>query len=101
MRITHWRQPRDPRYQQEFKVRDLQSAKIFMEDCLVDGQEYIVPDIRDPNQYYCISKEEGTVRIGREEYGEFLPLMMHDDDMEFRIFKARASINQYFFTRTV
>lgn len=99
-KISMWREPYDGRYRGDFKVRDLVSAKIFMGDCLQKGQDYIVPDANNPEMYYTLEKDkDGQVTYAHTEYGLFKPQLMQYDDIDKKIYKARKSINNYFFRR--
>lgn len=100
MKISMWKQPYDSRHGGDFKVRDLVSAKIMMENCLCNGQEYIIPDANNPEMYYTLEKDNnGQVTFSHTEYGIFKPIFIEEDDIERKIYKARKSINNYFFRR--
>ena len=100
MRILMWKHPYDRRHGGDFKLIDLVSAKILMEDCLCNGQEYIIPDVNNPEMYYTLAKDdEGQVTYAHTEYGWFKPQLMQYDDIDKKIYKARKSINNYFFKR--
>ncbi len=100
MKISMWKQPYDSRHGGDFKVRDLVSAKIMMENCLCNGQEYIIPDANNPEMYYTLEKDtDGQVIYAHTEYGWFVPKLMEYDDIVSKIYKARKSMNNYFFSR--
>lgn len=100
MKISMWKQPYDSRHGGDFKVRDLVSANIFMEDCLQNGQDYIIPDVNNPEMYYTLEKDkDGQVIYSHTEYGIFKPQFMQYDDIDKKIYKARKSMNNYFFRR--
>lgn len=95
-----WKQPYDSRHGGDFKVRDLVSAKIMMENCLCNGQDYIIPDVNNPEMYYTLEKDkDGQVIYSHTEYGIFKPQFMQYDDIDKKIYKARKSMNNYFFRR--
>lgn len=98
MNVTMWRRPFDGRYSRDFKVRDLVSARIFMEDCLIKGQTYYIPDANDPEMYFTLEKDnEGQVTFAHTQYGLIVELTEYDD-IDRKIYRARKSINKYFFT---
>lgn len=50
--------------------------------------------------YYTLEKDKGgQVTYAHIEYGLFVPKLMEYDDIESKIYKARKSINNYFFRR--
>lgn len=98
MRISMWNQIYDKRYNGSFKIRDLESVKLFMSDCLCKGQEYIIPDVNNPKMYYTLEKNNGGhVLFAHTEYGPFNLKLMQHDGVDKKIYSARKSINAFFF----
>lgn len=100
MKISSWKLIFDTRFKGAFKVRDLESVHMFMKDCLINGQEYTVPDVDNSSMYYTLVKDsDGQVIFAHTEYGMFTPIFMQYDNIDRKIYKARKSINAFFFRR--
>lgn len=101
MGISIWKVPFDNRYNGDFKIRDYVSVEIFMKDALKEGNCYAFKDVNDETMYYSVEKsKEGQAIFAHTKYGDGIlpPVVWEYDDIIKKIYKARKSFNQYFFT---
>lgn len=84
-----------------FKVKSFADAQTFKKKCLVENMEYVIPDVDSSGHYYIINREDSAdfALIGHGEYGKpFEPLFTHMDSDGRFLYRARKSINNYFFS---
>lgn len=101
IKVTMWRNPIDTRYNGDFKIRDMKSVEIFIKDC-IQIENYEFKDVKDSTMYYNIMKDkEGRLTFSHTKYGDGIlpPIIMEYEDIPKKIYKARKSVNEYFFNK--